>query len=348
MLRTLKQGCLAAGRSCGLFKLASSSHFRNSRLLLLGYHGVSLEDEHRWDPSLFLSPDMFRRRMEALKRSACTVVSLEEGLGLTAVGKLPDRAVVLTFDDGTYDFYKIAWPILREFGYPATLYLTTYYVELPYPVPREIWPYMLWRTDISSVNAREILGKDVIFNLKDESGREEALRKVVSFADSEKMDGHHRNALSKKLAQLLGIDFDALCRSRICQLLRPEEVHELARNGVSVQMHMHHHKSPATHEAFIDNLRANREFITEMTGSEPNHFCYPSGHYNQESVRWLRDYGVKSATTCDLGLCSAKTDYLLIPRLIDTSNISDTGFESWLVGVGALLSQVGAFVSRAA
>ena len=49
--------------------------------------------------------------------------------------------------------------------------------------------------------------------------------------------------------------------------------------------------------------------------------------------------GIQSATTCDLGLCSAKTDHLLIPRLIDSSYISDTGFESWLVGVGALLSQ---------
>jgi peptidoglycan/xylan/chitin deacetylase (PgdA/CDA1 family) len=346
VLRTLKQGCLTAGRSCGLFQLASSSYFRNSRLLVLGYHGVSLEDEHRWDPSLFLSADIFRRRMEALKRSACTVLSLEEGLSLTTRGELPDRAVVLTFDDGTYDFYKIVWPILREFGYPATLYLTTYYVELPYPVPREIWSYMLWRTGISRVNAREILEKDVIFNLTDKSGREEAFRKVVSFADSEKMDGHHRNILSAKLAELLEIDFDALCRSRICQLLRPEEVHELARDGVSVQMHMHHHNSPPTHEAFIDNLRVNRQFITEMTGSAPNHFCYPSGYYNQQSVMWLRDYGIESATTCDLGLCSVKTDPLLIPRLIDSSYISDIGFESWLVGVGAVLSHMGAFVPR--
>jgi len=349
VLRTLKQACLGAGKSCGLLKLASSSRLRNSRLLVLGYHGVSLQDEHRWDPSLFLSAEVFRRRMEALKRGGCTLLSLEEGLRLTAEQRLPDRAVALTFDDGTYDFYKIVWPILKEFGYPVTLYLTTYYVEHPYPVPREIWPYMLWRrADSSRLNAREILGKDVIFNLTHKSGREEALRKLVSFADAEKMDGHGKNALSAKLAHLLGIDFDALCASRICQLLRPEEVHELASDGVSVQMHMHHHTSPVTHGAFIDNLRANRQFITEMTGLEPNHFCYPSGNYNKESVRWLRDDGVASATTCDLGLCSAKTDPMLIPRLIDTSYISDTGFESWLVGVGALISHVGALIRRAA
>ena len=63
VLRTLKEAGLSAGRSCGLFKLASSSRFRNSRLLVLGYHGISLEDEHQWNPSTFLSPEVFRRRM---------------------------------------------------------------------------------------------------------------------------------------------------------------------------------------------------------------------------------------------------------------------------------------------
>ena len=347
MLRTLKQAGLSAGRSCGLFKLASSSRFRNSRLLVLGYHGISLEDEHQWNPSTFLSPEVFRHRMEALKRTGCTILSLEEGLGLTAEGRLPDRAVVLTFDDGTYDFYKTVWPILREFRYPATLYLTTYYAELQYPVPREIWSYMLWKTNIPSVSARRLVGKDVIFNLKDKSGRDEAFRQIVSFADSENMDGHRRYALTERLAQILGIEFDSLCRKRICHLLKPEEVRELAGSGVSVQMHMHHHRSPAMREAFIDNLQTNRALIEKMTGRGSHHFCYPSGYYNRESVSWLREYGIESATTCDLGLCSPMTDPLLVPRLIDSSYISDAGFESWLVGIGALISHIGALVPRA-
>ena len=171
MLRTLKQACLTAGRSCGLFKLASSSHFRNSRLLVLGYHGVSLADEHQWKPALFLSVDTFRRRMEALKRGGCTVLGLEEGVSLIAAGKLPERAVVLTFDDGTCDFYRVVWPILKEFGYPATLYLTTYYVELPYPIPLPIWSYMLWKAGSLRVNASDLFGKNVMFDLAADSGR---------------------------------------------------------------------------------------------------------------------------------------------------------------------------------
>lgn len=284
--------------------------------------------------------------MEALKSSHCSVLSLDTALRLLAGGQLPERAVVLTFDDGTYDFYKIVWPTLKEFGYPATLYLTTHYVELQYPVAPGIWAYMLWKAKRSSVNARGILGKDVTFNLTDASGRAEALREITSLADSEGMDGHQRHALSVKLAQVLGHDFDALCASRIIELLRPEEVHEVAREGVSVQMHMHHHLSPPTREAYIDNLQTNRKLITKMTGAEPHHFCYPSGRYTPECVSWLRDYGVESATTCDAGLLSAKTDPLLIPRLIDTSNLSDTVFESWLVGIGPLVSRVGALVHR--
>ena len=336
-LRSLKQICLTTGKHCGLFKLASTSGFRNSRVLVLGYHGVSLGDEHLWDPSLYLSADTFRRRMEALKRSRCTVLSLEEALSLIAANELPERSVVLTFDDGTYDFYRVAWPILREFGYPATVYLTTYYVEHRYASTPGIWSYLLWKANGSSVNVREILGKDVIFSLKDESGRAEAMRQIRTFVGSENVDAKYRNIFSEKLANILGLDFTSICDRRILQLMSPEEVHELGRDGVSVQMHMHVHLSPPVREAYIDNLEANHKFITKLTGSKPNHFCYPSGCYSQENVDWLRECGVESATTCEPGLFSARTERLLIPRLMDSSNMSDTVFESWLVGIGALL-----------
>jgi len=36
-------------------------------LLILAYHGVSQDDEHLWDPKLFVSPECFATRMQALK-----------------------------------------------------------------------------------------------------------------------------------------------------------------------------------------------------------------------------------------------------------------------------------------
>ncbi len=55
-----------------------------------------------------------------------------------------------------------------------------------------------------------------------------------------------------------------------------------------------------------------------------------------EHVGHLRDYGILSATTCEAGLCVAKTNPLL-PRLVDTSGISDIEFRGWLMGTAGLL-----------
>ena len=50
----------------------------------------------------------------------------------------------MTFDDGFCDFHRFATPILTEFDFPATIYLTTYYVDYLRPIFNLIVPYMLW------------------------------------------------------------------------------------------------------------------------------------------------------------------------------------------------------------
>ena len=152
---------MTAGKSSGAFRLIADSGWRQSRLLILGYHGVSLEDEHEWDGALYLSPAKFRSRMEAIKRHRCTVLPLQEALELLRLRQLPPRAVVLTFDDGTYDFYKTVCPILNEYGYPATVYLTTYWMTLQLPVVPGTWSYMLWKKRNSVIDASSLLDQAV-------------------------------------------------------------------------------------------------------------------------------------------------------------------------------------------
>ena len=47
MIRTVKQTALNTMRSAGLFDAAGRSRWRNERLLILGFHGIAQEDEHR-------------------------------------------------------------------------------------------------------------------------------------------------------------------------------------------------------------------------------------------------------------------------------------------------------------
>ena len=63
------------------------------------------------------------------------LVSLAEGLGRLAAGRLADRPVVLTFDDGTRDWVDEVLPVLERHQAPATFYVATDFVERQVPFP---------------------------------------------------------------------------------------------------------------------------------------------------------------------------------------------------------------------
>src|SRR5690349_8836367 len=127
MLRRLKLAVLSTAAHLGVNSLVSGSEWRRARLLVLCYHGIALQDEHQWRPALYLNEQLFRRRMQRLNELDCAVLPLGEALAHMYAGTLPKRAVAITFDDGAYDFYSKALPVLRDLGFPATVYLTTHY-----------------------------------------------------------------------------------------------------------------------------------------------------------------------------------------------------------------------------
>jgi peptidoglycan/xylan/chitin deacetylase (PgdA/CDA1 family) len=338
VLKAIKKTVVAAAKSSGTFRLIAGSGWRQSRLLILGYHGISLEDEHEWDGALYMSPAKFRSRLEAIKHNRCTVLPLHEALELLRAGQLPPRSVVLTFDDGNYDFYKTVCPILSEYGYPATVYLTTYWMTLQLPVVPPAWRYILWKGRNLVIETNGLLDRTGTFDLRTPGGRLEALKQMQAHAESHDLAGEQRDSMSRQLAQLVGFDYEEFRSKRILQLLRPHEVKAVAASpGISVELHTHHHRTPDNREAYLHELRENRRQINSILGTNPTHFCYPVGNYRLRNLPWLQEAGVVSATTCVNGIVSASTNPLLLPRLIDTTSLSDVQFEGWLAGFGALL-----------
>ena len=134
MLKSLKRSTLAAAHGAGIMSFARESAWRRKRLLILGYHGVSTHDEHEWDGELYMPPSLVRERFETLRRGQYQVLPLGEAVSRLYDGSLPPRAVAITFDDGAYDFYTHARPLLEEFSFPATVYLTSYYSRYQRPV----------------------------------------------------------------------------------------------------------------------------------------------------------------------------------------------------------------------
>ena len=144
MLKQAKLRVLGLAETSGLSRSLAASAWRRRRLLILCYHGVSKYDEHEWT-NLYIAAETFRRRMQILKDSGCNVLPFSDALTRLRDGTLPERAVAITFDDGFHDYYSVAFPILESFGFPATLYLTTYYVEFNRPVFDPMCSYLLWK-----------------------------------------------------------------------------------------------------------------------------------------------------------------------------------------------------------
>lgn len=339
MLKQIKRSVLAAVRRSGGFRLLRDSAWRHRRLLVIGYHGVSVDDEHEWDPAFYVSLPALEKRFELLRDGGYNVLALADAVERLRSGTLPPRSVVLTFDDGMADFATRAFPLLERFGFPATVYLTTYYVTDNRPVFGMYCSYLLWKSPRATFLSTELLPSAPArsWNLRAPDERREALGTIVRHAEREHLSAAAKDALAQRLAQLLHLDVAALADRRIMRLLTPSEVSRLSSAGIDFQLHTHRHRTPVDQELFAREIRDNRQSLLELTGKGADHFCYPSGVHTPEFLPWLRTLGVRSATTCDTGMATAETEPLLLPRLIDTSNLAPIEFESWITGVGAFL-----------
>lgn len=330
MRENVRKILLGAIRWSGSGVIVRNSGWRARRLLILCWHGVSLEDEHCWRPGLYVSPRRFRSRLEAVRNSGCSVLPLHEALEGLWRGTLPPKSVSLTFDDGFHDFHAVAAPILKEFGYAATVYLTTYYVDFAKPVFPSILDYLAWK----ACQPENRLG-----GRQPDPGRiRAAYARLREYASQDRLSAGEKDDLVRNFALTAGIDYEEIARRRLLQLMNPAEIADLARSGsVFFEMHTHRHRTPADSLLLSKELSENRARIRELTGRLPVHFCYPGGSVSSEMFPVLNRAGVRSATTCEAGLAEAATNPYLIPRLLDTPAVDDLTFKSWLDGSPAIL-----------
>ena len=337
MLKTLKQTTLKSLKTTGVSRLVQNSRWRRERLLILAYHGIAQFDEHEFNSSLFMSPDVLRMRLEQLKAARCAVLPLDEAVQRLYANDLPDRAVVLTFDDGMADFYTQAFPLLKEFDVPATLYLTTFYTEFNRPVFDPMVSYLTWKGRAKTIDLQPLVGRELKLPLRSEPARDAARVAILEHAKSQKMSAEEKDLLLTKLAAALDVDYDLILQQRIIQNVTPSQVTEMAARGIDIQLHTHRHRMPKDQKLFNRELDDNRQSIERMTSTRARHFCYPSGVYDRTFLPWLERAGILSATTCEVGFASRDSHRLLLPRLLDNAALSSIEFESWLTGVSAAL-----------
>ena len=334
-----KELVIQVAKAVGALSLIRDSRWRQQRLMILCYHGVSTDDEHEWSPTLYISQDQLRRRLRVLKDGGYTILPLSEATRRLHDGTLPPRSVALTFDDGAVDFERRALPVLREFNMPATVYLTTYYCKKRLPVFNTMVRYVFWKGRGSAADLAPLVGSAEPLLCNTAAARARTFTTVAEYARVHELSADDKDALLARIAQSLGVDYADLTSRQILQLMTPETVRNLPRDLVDVQLHTHRHRTPRDRALFQREIRDNAAVIHELRGADVmlEQFCYPSGEYFGEFFTWLRECGVTYATTCVPDIATRDDDPMLLPRLVDTMQQSDLTFEGWITGFAALL-----------
>lgn len=337
-MRQLKLLALKILQAGGAFAWTARSRWRQQRLLILCYHGISLRDEHEWHPLLFLSPEVFESRLRQIRDGGYCVLGLGDALTRLREGTLPPRAVAITFDDGNHDFYARAFPLLEKYGFPATVYQTTYYTDFNRPVFRLICDYMMWQRRGTVRGENPWDGQP--FDLRTPESRAAAVEQLDQYATQKQgLTGLQKDELAKRIAGQMEVDWDELTASRILQLMSWQEIQDLARRGIDFQLHTHRHFTPQEEAPFLRELNDNSERLTKHLNYQATHFCYPCGVHYTNYPHWLRQWGATSAVLCDRGLAQRQDDVMLIPRLLDTMQLTPLEFDCWLSGLAHYLPQ---------
>ncbi len=295
-----------------LIKLQDSRRTDDNRLLILTYHNVSdgkefSLEEHPFKLRPVITARQFEAHLRVLKQEFCTlrlgdaVLEIKENEG-------PKRDLVaITFDDGYQSFYNLAFPLLKKYDLPATVFLPTDFINGRMIFWWDKLSQMLSSDDIEKVSRSALLpiiGEKLVnklFKLRRD------LRKRMNF-------------LAELESYLIGLE-DGLIEERVRELqdifcpdakmdafgealpLTWEQIKELSNSNIEFGSHTCSHvnlRSVSPQKIEREIVCSKRE-IEDQTGGRVNCFAYPYGT-DLQTYEQIKSILVKHQFIC---ACSA-------------------------------------------
>jgi peptidoglycan/xylan/chitin deacetylase (PgdA/CDA1 family) len=339
-MRNVKLGFFFVCRALGLFWIAR--RLTRGNLKILCYHGFELRNETDFRPKLYITQAEFDQRLNTIRRLGHIVLPLNEAVERMYARSLPENAVVLTIDDGFHSTQTLAVPSLQRFGFPATVYVTSYYVEKSSPIFRLVVQYMFFMTEKRTVTFEDVAWcENGVTDFLNPGEKERAMEKCIDFGEGLGAE-ESRRAICEKLGELLGTPYADIVHARLFNLMTPDQLRMLKPAGVDVELHTHRHTFSTEHRLEAEReIAENRAALKQWVDTEPSHFCYPSGVWSERQSEWLDGMHVKSSTTCLPGLNDYTTPKHALRRFLDGSNIHPLEFEAALSGFSDLMRSLG-------
>jgi peptidoglycan/xylan/chitin deacetylase (PgdA/CDA1 family) len=320
-----------------------------AKAIILMYHRITRTEFDPW--GMCVSPENFSEQLAAINAVATPISLIDYARSLVA-GTLPERTVVVTFDDGYVDNFEQALPLLRRHNVPATLFVTTCHIDSD----REFW----WDRLETVLLAVGTLPARLELPLPGGEVREWLTGVAATYtAEAKKADKSVR-AWNAKPGTRLGFFYDVwktlspmpdVAREQSLdhverwanagkfqgesrRSMTAEEIRVMGREGImEIGSHTVNHPPLPAHESSVQvaQIRDSRDRLQEILGVPVKTFAYPHGEYSDETIRILRELGFECAVTVEQRLAGERSDVMKLPRF-GVKDVGGDAFRAQLQG----------------
>lgn len=276
------------------------------RLCIVNYHRI-LEAR---DPLLGNEPDIatFREHMKMLA-DCFNVLPLHQAMQALQQHTMPPRAVCITFDDGYRSTYELALPVLQEFNLPATVFVTSGYVDSHENMwnDRIVEAIRLVQGDMLDLRAAGAS----LYALGSVAERCAAVHELTQKAKY--LPPAERMALIASLETITGTRTQPL-------MLDSAMVSALHQAGVEIGAHTVTHPilTSLSDQAALSEMVDSKQALEAITGVPVRYFAYPNGKagldFDQRHVAMARQAGFAAAFTTAPGPVTVTQDWYMVPR----------------------------------
>lgn len=335
MKQTFKKILLSIPGFQKLCRLFTRKHVRT-----LMYHRFS--EIENGNPR-FISKELLRSQVEYIIRYHTCWTPSEHLAALEQHGKWKSCPVVITVDDGYRDFYEVAYPVFRQAGIPAMLFVTTGFVDCD---------LLLWWDRLEIIIERgkgrvisiEVEGKLIEIDLTTEESRTRIWNIV---ADCCRFLPHgEKELLLEKLATAFEVDYFDISDVRF-RAVSWEEVRTMSDSGILIGAHT------LTHPILSRLDSANAKIQIEESGKRLEEmgipvdwFCYPQGgpaDYTHETYEIVKAAGFKGSYIAYQSL-DHQNDRFALPRYCISNDQVD--FEWCLCGAEYLVLKINKMIGK--
>jgi len=308
-------------------------HWTNrGKILILMYHRFSRESN-----PYKISAGEFAAHLEYLSKHN-RVLSLSETVDCLKNEKpLPPNAAVITIDDGYADAYDVAFPLLKKYEMPATLFAVTDFVDGKCWLWTDLMRYILFDTKADSLNIEFADGEKIEAKLTGEKDKEKNRLELAGRINSilKRLPDEEKDEKIKQIGKHLNVQIPEL-PTREYAPMTWEQAREMDADNLKIESHTVTHPILTNiNGARLDyELQTSKARLENVLGRKIEHFCYPNGNLNADVQASVEKAGYESAVTTDYGFNGKQTNQLTLNRIDAPSSIekfaqSASGFEAF-------------------